>query len=127
MWEKTIGRARRQLRRTPDEQTATTAASGGPLGAADLVVTLSRADLDRFVRALAALLDPDMPRPDSPARVAGAVTTAIEQTRGKGHATVTRSPAGLYAPEYWHIRIAGADEATRRTMAMLQGEGRVAS
>jgi hypothetical protein len=127
MWEKTIGRARRQLRRTPGEHTGTTTAPGSATGPVDLVVTLSRSELDRFVRALAALLDPDMPRPDSPARVAGAVATAIERSRGKGQATVTRSPAGLYAPEYWHIRIAGADDATRRTMAMLQGEGRVGS
>jgi hypothetical protein len=127
MWEKTIGRARRQLRPAPNDETTLRTAPGGPAGPNDLLVTLSRAELDAFVRALAAFLDPGMPRPDSPARVAGAVATAIERTRGKGQATCTRSPAGLYAPEYWHIRIAGADDVTRRTMAKFAGTGRAGS
>jgi hypothetical protein len=85
----------------------------------DVVVALVRPDLDRFASALAAALDPQMPRPDSPALLAGALMTAIDRIGGQGHPVVTRSPAGLYTPEYWHVRINGADARSRSVIARL--------
>lgn len=92
-----------------------------------LVVAFVRPELERFVGALATFLDPHMPRPDSPARLAGAIGTAIERIGGKGQATVTRSPAGLYTPEYWHVRIVAADRVTREAIATLATGGRPGS
>ena len=103
------------------------APAGNPAAVDRLVVAFVRPELERFVGALAMFLDPDMPRPDSPARVAGAIGTAIERIGGKGQATVTRSPAGLYTPEYWHVRIAGADDVTRGAIATLATGGRLGS
>jgi len=36
-----------------------------------------------------------------------------------------RSPAGLYTPEYWHVRIDGADDLTRAAIGRLLTGGRV--
>jgi hypothetical protein len=36
-----------------------------------------------------------------------------------------RSPAGLYTPEYWHIRIEDADFATRAKLGTLVGGRRL--
>ncbi|HEY7590456.1 MAG TPA: hypothetical protein VH723_05645 [Candidatus Limnocylindrales bacterium] len=83
----------------------------------DVVLALVRSELDRFIVALSATVDPHMPRPDSPDRLAGALSTAIEKVGGQGRPSVVRSPAGLYTPEYWHIRIAGAD---RKTKALVE-------
>lgn len=123
MWGKTLDRARRHLRSTPPPPPV--APAGNRAGADHLVVALARPELERLVGALAAFLDPDMPRPDSPARLAGAIGTAIERIGGKGQATVTRSPAGLYTPEYWHVRIVGADARTRGAIATLATGGRL--
>ncbi len=90
----------------------------------DLVVALVRPELDRFIVALSSSLDPQMPRPDSPALLAGAIATAIDRAGGQGRPIVTRSPAGLYTPEYWHVRINGADELTRLTVSQLTAGGR---
>jgi hypothetical protein len=85
----------------------------------DVVVALVRPDLDRFAVALAASLDPQMFRPDSPALLAGALTTAIDRIGGRGRPIVTRSPAGLYTPEYWRVRVIGADSLTREALSQL--------
>jgi hypothetical protein len=74
--------------------------------------------------ALASPLHPGLPRPDSPARLASALSAAIAQVQGRGEPAVIRSPAGLYTPEYWHIRIAGSDDRTRALMARLTGTER---
>lgn len=123
MWvQKSLDRARRRLLGPSSEP--------GPMAPdperiEELVVALARPELERFVVALAASLDPHMPRPDSPARLAGALATAIERAHGVGRPTVTRSPAGLYTPEYWHIRIEGADRTTRATVDHLQSGRRL--
>jgi hypothetical protein len=117
MWvQKSIDRARRRLL-GPEAEPA--AAPPDPNRIEDLVVALGRTELDRFVTALAASLDPHMPRPDSPARLSGAIATALQRAGGGGRATVTRSPAGLYSPEYWHVRVEGADRVTRATLDQL--------
>jgi hypothetical protein len=85
----------------------------------DVLVSLVRSDLDQFAGALATSLDPQMPRPDTPALLAGALATAIDRIGGQGRPVVTRSPAGLYTPEYWHIRIKGADARSRSILARL--------
>jgi len=85
----------------------------------DIVLALGRPELERFTTALAGSLDPHLPRPDSPARLAGAVATVLERIGGQGRPTVTRSPAGLYTPEYWHIRVDGADDTARTALQRL--------
>jgi hypothetical protein len=122
MWvTKSLDRAKRRLR-GPD--LADQAVAPDPATSDDVRVALTRPELERFVSALAAYLDPHMPRPDSPARLAGALTTAIERLGGTGRPSVTRSPAGLYTPEYWHVRIEGADDVARQAVAALE-QGRL--
>jgi hypothetical protein len=124
MWvQKSLDRARRKLNRPAPEPAPP---PPDPDRIEDLVVALGRVELDRFVSALASSLDPHMPRPDSPARLAGALTTALERTGGLGRPTVTRSPAGLYSPEYWHIRVQAADRVTRSTLDQLASGRRLA-
>ena len=118
MWvTKSLDRAKRRLR-GPDA--ADGAVAPEPAPSDDVRVALTRPELERFVSALAAYLDPHMPRPDSPARLAGALTTAIERLGGSGRPSVTRSPAGLYTPEYWHVRIEGADNVIRAAVSALE-------
>jgi hypothetical protein len=114
MWDRTIDRARRRLRPAPPPLPV-----DAPPDPDALTIAFVRPELDKFVATLAGYLDPHMPRPDSPARVSGAVATAIERCGGRGRPTVTRSPAGLYTPEYWHLRIDGADARTREAIATL--------
>jgi hypothetical protein len=90
-----------------------------PAALSDLALSLVRADLERFMTALAASLAPDQPRPDSPARLTAALNIAIAGVGGLGEPEVTRSPAGLHSPECWQIRIAGADDRTRAAVARL--------
>jgi hypothetical protein len=123
MWvQKSIDRARRRLLGPAPEPAP---APPDPDRIEDLVVALGRVELDRFVTAIAASLDPHMPRPDSPARLAGAVATALQRAGGAGRPTVTRSPAGLYSPEYWHIRVEAADRVTRATLDQLSSGRRL--
>ncbi len=91
----------------------------------DLTLTLVRADLERLFTGLATSLDPHMRRPDSPALLAGALGSAIARCGGDGRPTVTRSPAGLHTPEYWHIRVEGADTRTRDAIDRLTAGGRI--
>ena len=123
MWvQKSLDRARRRLNRPAPEPAAP---PPDPDRIEDLVVALGRVELDRFITALASSLDPHMPRPDSPSRLGGALTTALERTGGLGRPTVTRSPAGLYSPEYWRIRVEAADRVTRSTLAQLSSGRRI--
>lgn len=123
MWvQKNLDRARRKLL-GPEPETAP--APPDPDRIESLVVALGRVELDRFIAALAASLDPHMPRPDSPARLGGALATMLQRVGAAGQATVTRSPAGLYSPEYWHIRVEGADRITRETLDQLSSGRRL--
>ena len=122
--------ARRLQRTRPPRSPASTAvresAATPPAVPApsDLAVSLIRAELDRLLEALSRTTAANTPRPHSPALLAGALTTAIAAACGTGCPTVTRSPAGLYTPEYWHIAIEDADEATRELMRRLTSDGR---
>ena len=122
MWGKSLDRARRRLQGV-EPPPPPAVLEPGAVGAVD--VAFVRPELERVVASLSAYLDPHMPRPDSPARLAGALTTAIERLGGTGRATVVRSPAGLYTPEYWHVRIDGADDVTRAAIGRLLTGGRV--
>jgi hypothetical protein len=123
MWvQKSLDRARRRLQGPAPEPAPP---PPDPDRIEDLVVALGRVDLDRFITTLAKSIDPHMPRPDSPARLGGALATAIERAGGGGRPTVTRSPAGLYSPEYWHIRIEAADRITRALIDQLSSGRRV--
>ena len=118
MWVMTgLDRVRRRLRGPAPESLPDCAPDAEYLD--DVVVSLGRPELERFVTALAGTLDPQMPRPDSPVRLAAAIDTALEQVAGSGRTTVTRSPAGLYTPEYWHLRVDGANAATRQMLQRL--------
>jgi hypothetical protein len=123
MWvQKSLDRARRKLRGPASEPAPP---PPDPDRIEDFVVALGRSELDRFISALSSSLDPHMPRPDSPQRLTGALATAIERAGGHGRPTVTRSPAGLYTPEYWHIRVEAADRVTRTTIDHLQSGRRI--
>ena len=117
-----LDRARRRFL-SDEEPEATTIIPADPDTIDDVVVAMVRPDLDRFAGALAASLDPRMHRPDSPALLAGALTTAITRIGGHGRPVVTRSPAGLYTPEYWHVRINGADSLARGVLTRLVTAG----
>jgi len=121
MWvTRSLDRARRRLRSSPPpREVREPTAPPDPDPTDNVVVALGRPELDRFVAALTTYLDPTMPRPDSPARLAGALVSAIERVGGRGRPTVTRSPAGLYTPEYWHVRIEGANPTTRAAVERL--------
>jgi hypothetical protein len=90
-----------------------------PAALSDLALSLVRADLERFMTALAASLTADQPRPDSPARLTDALLAAIARAGGVGEPEVTRSPGALHSPECWHIRVTGADDRTRDAVARL--------
>lgn len=122
MWAKTLDRARRRLRMAVEPPVpAPTVQDGPPPATEDLVLALTRAEQLAFVTSLEASIGGGPSRLDSPARLAGGLSRLIERARGCGRVTVTRSPAGLYTPEYWHIRVDGADAATRGELERLAG------
>lgn len=109
----TLDRARRRFGAEPSSPS-----ERDPAALSDLAVSVVRSELERLMNALASL-DPDQPRPDSPALLAAALASAIGRVEGCGEPVVTRSPAGLHSPEYWHIHIARADDRTRAAIARL--------
>ena len=134
MWvTKSLDRARRRLLPGSDVDAGSEPVDAAPStpdvpdpdALDDLMVSLPRPDLERLIKGLARSIDPNMPRPDSPALLAGALTTAINRIGGRGRPVVTRSPAGLYTPEYWQIRIEGADGRTRDAIGRLTAGGRI--
>ena len=123
MWP-TLARARRLVRREPttDLLPATAAAAEAEAEAEadaamllaadpDVVVSLGRPDVDRLAGALQALLGPGLTRPDTPARLEAALTSAVERLGGDGSPRVVRQPAGVTTPEAWQIRLTGVDPA----------------
>lgn len=122
MWvTRNLDRARRRLRPAPPTSTG----ASEPASVEDLAVSLVRTELDRLVATISTSLEASAARPDSPARLAGALQAAIADVDGTGFAEVTRSPAGLYTPEYWHIRVEGADPRTRDAICRLLAGGRM--
>lgn len=72
---------------------------------------MGRADLERLVTALQALLGPDVARPDTPARLEVALAAAMQLLGGAGRPRVTRRPPGLYTPEAWQVCVTSIDPA----------------
>lgn len=114
-----IRRVRRRARRPPD---------GVPLPVernadegVDIELTIPRSRLEAF---LAELTGSGLSRkgPPSPATLTAAVAAAIDRAGGQGRPSVTRSPAGVYTPEFWRFRVEAADGHAR---ALLDRAGRV--
>jgi hypothetical protein len=128
MWgTRTLERARRRFAGGSGVSNAPSDVAAGPTAPSrdgqagpetTVSVALSRPDKDRFTAELAARLGAET-RLDTPARVASALTVAIERVGGRGQPLVVRNPAGLYTPEYWHISIHGADDLTRAEIERL--------
>jgi hypothetical protein len=117
MWvSKNLDRARRRLRAGSD---APATESPGEADDGDVALSLVRADLDRLIGALGRSLPAATPRPDSPARLADGLAIVIARIGGRGRPIVTRSPAALYSPEYWHLRVEGADSRARAALDRL--------
>lgn len=127
MWvTKSLDRARRAIFGSPDVEPIPLAEAAPVDVPCDVVIAVGRPDLDRLMGALVASLDPHMARPDSPRHLEGTLTTAIQRVGGHGTPVVTRSPAGLYTPEYWQLRVDGADGATRSALDQLTSGSRIA-
>ncbi|HEY7523184.1 MAG TPA: hypothetical protein VH720_05935 [Candidatus Limnocylindrales bacterium] len=126
MWvSKSLDRARRVLFGSPAAEPIPLAEAAPVDVPCDVVIAVGRSDLDRLMGALVASLDPHMARPDSPRRLEGALATAIQRVGGHGTPVVTRSPAGLYTPEYWQLRVDGADGPTRSALDRLTSGTRI--
>lgn len=133
MWgTKTLARARRRLGmqrggrpQPPVIARSPTAEETSNAGDGELAVALTRAEMDTLAATLELRLGAATPRLDSPARVQAAIESLIAALGGHGRPLVVRSPAGLYTPEYWHIRIEGADAATRAELGRLVGGRRL--
>ena len=133
MWgTRTLERARRRFAGAGGNSAAQPQVAAGPAAPSaegptgpetTLSVALSRPDKDRFTAELAARLGAET-RLDTPARVASALTVAIERVGGRGRPLVVRNPAGLYTPEYWHISVHGADERARAEIERLAAHRR---
>jgi hypothetical protein len=127
MWvTNALDRARRAIVGSPDAEPLPLAEAAPVDVPCDVVIAVGRPDLDRLMGALVASLDPHMARPDSPRRLEGALATAIQRVGGHGTPVVTRSPAGLYTPESWQLRVDGADGATRSALDLLASGSRIA-
>lgn len=85
---------------------------GTPDPPVDLEYSVTRTELRSFAEAI---VDPrdTLALPISPDGLAATIGYAIRGAGGIGHATVSRSPAGFYSPEYWQIRVEAADGRTR--------------
>jgi hypothetical protein len=134
MWgTNTLARARRRLRlrregrpQPPVTVQLSTAEAAAPAATnGEMAVVLTRAEMDALAAALERRLGTVTPRLDSPARVQAALAALITALGGHGRPLVVRSPAGLYTPEYWHIRIDDADPVTRDELGRLVGGRRI--
>ena len=114
MWP-SITRARRRIGLSPEPPAP--AAPGSSVApdalpadrADDAVIVLTSPDFDRLCTALAtALGDPDE-RPDTPARIASALSGVLGAT---ARPTVLRRPATVSVPEAWEIHLTNADPPT---------------
>jgi hypothetical protein len=92
---------------------------------ADVELTIPRARLDGFAAALVGEHGLGV-GPVSPDRLTAAFNGAIDRAGGTGSASVSRSPAGVYTPEYWRFRIEAADSIAQGVLARAGRSGRVA-
>lgn len=86
-------------------------------------IALPCAVVPRFAEALSAIMDvlkddngidAETVRdrgPFSPLSLEALLATAISRSGGAGRPSVSRSPAGLYSPEYWRISVADASRS----------------
>jgi hypothetical protein len=114
MWP-TLARARRLLARDGaveavfDGGPSVLAGAGTSEAEPEVVVSLTRRDVDRLADALRSLLGPGLARPDTPARLEAALAEAVTRLGGEGRPRVVRRPAGVTTPEAWQIRLPGND------------------
>jgi hypothetical protein len=89
----------------------------------DVELTISRTRLDRFADALVGEHGLGV-GPVSPDKLTNAFARAIARAGGSGSPSVTRSPAGVYTPEYWRFRIEGADAIAQDLLKRAGRSGR---
>jgi hypothetical protein len=82
----------------------------------DVELTITRARLDGFAAALVGEQGLGVGAV-SPDRLTKAFNGAIDRAGGHGSASVIRSPAGVYTPEYWRFRIEAADSIAQGVLA----------
>ena len=92
---------------------------------ADVELTIPRTRLDLFAAALFGDYGMGV-GPVSPDRLTAAFAGAIHRAGGSGSASVSRSPAGVYTPEYWRFRIEAADTIAQGVLDRAGKSGRVA-
>jgi hypothetical protein len=88
-------------------------------------LTVPRAHLDGFAAALVGEGGLGA-GPVSPAKLTAAFAGAIDRAGGSGSPSVSRSPAGVYTPEYWRFRIEAADPIAQGILNRAAKGGRVA-
>jgi hypothetical protein len=89
----------------------------------DVELTITRTRLDDFAAALAGEHGLGV-GPLSPDRLTAAFAGAIDRAGGSGSPSVTRSPAGVYTPEYWRFRIEAADSIAQDILKRAGKGGR---
>lgn len=92
---------------------------------ADVELTIPRTRLDGFTAALVGEHGLGV-GPVSPDRLTAAFAGAIDRAGGSGSPSVSRSPAGIYTPEYWRFRIEAADSIAQGVLARAGRNGRLA-
>jgi hypothetical protein len=91
----------------------------------DVELTIPRARLDGFATALVGEEGLGVGAV-SPDRLTKAFNGAIDRAGGHGSASVMRSPAGVYTPEYWRFRIEAADSVAQGVLARAARSARTA-
>ena len=89
----------------------------------DVELTIPRTRLEIFAFALVGEQGLGV-GPVSPDRLTAAFGRAIERAGGSGSPSVTRSPAGVYTPEYWRFRIEAADAIAQDLLKRAGTSGR---
>ena len=89
----------------------------------DVELTVPRARLDGFAAALVGEHGLGV-GPLSPAGLTAAFAGAIDRAGGSGSPSVSRSPAGVYTPEYWRFRIEAADAVAQAVLDRAGKAGR---
>jgi hypothetical protein len=92
---------------------------------ATVELTIPRTHLDDFTAALVGEHALAV-GPVSPDRLTAAFAGAIYRAGGTGSPSVSRSPAGIYTPEYWRFRIEAADSIAQAVLARAGRAGRPA-
>lgn len=94
--------------------------------AEDFVVVLVGADVDRIREALQHRLGNTIERPDTPDRIARALSVILARNGADGRPRVLRRPAGLSTPKSWEIHLEGVDGPTVADLRAAARTGRFA-